>query len=286
MDRHEGKACDAVARRIEAREGGKRSDPRFPEKEKHPAPVDFTCRIANRLFALEHTLIEPFEDHIELVRKAQAHFDPIRERLAGALPQTEHFVLHLPVKAMLKLKGRELERIQAAIVDWASCVAPTLPIARRDNWIFDLTYQPIRGVPFEVALHRVTIGGPVGQLSVVHLVDRDIEEQRTSRIRAGCNKHLPKLAFWREKHDARSVLILEHCDIQFTDAELIYLALVKIEQEASDKPDEVYLLSSADDKRWPLYALRIEERGYYELSQSNECRTEIDPATLNDLTNR
>ena len=60
---NEGKACDAVIRRIEAREGCPRSDFSLPEKELHQAPVEAARRIGNRLFAFEHTRIEPFETH-------------------------------------------------------------------------------------------------------------------------------------------------------------------------------------------------------------------------------
>jgi hypothetical protein len=102
---NEGKACDAVVRRIEAREGSFRSDPRFPEAARHPAPVEFTCSIGGQLFAIEHTGIEPFEQHLKLEAKAKAHFEPIQKRLAEVLPRTEHFVSHVPAKAMLELKG-------------------------------------------------------------------------------------------------------------------------------------------------------------------------------------
>jgi hypothetical protein len=63
---HEGKACDAVIRRIEEREGGKRQNLRLPERERHLAPIELACEIAGRLFALEHTGIEPFAGHMRL----------------------------------------------------------------------------------------------------------------------------------------------------------------------------------------------------------------------------
>ena len=80
---NQGKACDAVIRRIEAREGHLRGDLSFPEREHHSAPIEVTRRIGERLFAFEHTRIEPFERQIELEAKANAHLKPIRERLVG-----------------------------------------------------------------------------------------------------------------------------------------------------------------------------------------------------------
>ena len=45
---NQGKACDAVIRRIKAREGCSRRDPCCPENENHAAPVDFSCLIGDR----------------------------------------------------------------------------------------------------------------------------------------------------------------------------------------------------------------------------------------------
>src|SRR5205807_6641842 len=140
-----GKACDAVIRLIEAREGSSRRDLSFPEKENHAAPVEFTCLIGDRRFAFEHTGIEPFEGLTELEAKEQVHFKPIRDRLVGRLPPTEHFVLHVPVKATLGSKRRELQREQDAIVAWVESVAPTLPIARFDRHVIDNRYCPFLG---------------------------------------------------------------------------------------------------------------------------------------------
>lgn len=58
---NEGRAGDAVIRRIEPREGCRReNDGRSPEWEGHAAPVEFACTIGGRLFAFEHTGLEPF----------------------------------------------------------------------------------------------------------------------------------------------------------------------------------------------------------------------------------
>jgi hypothetical protein len=68
---NQGKACDAVIRRIETREGHQRRDLAFPEREHHPAPIEVTCKIGERVYAFEHTRIEPFERQIELYGSAE-----------------------------------------------------------------------------------------------------------------------------------------------------------------------------------------------------------------------
>ena len=55
---HEGKACDAIIRHLEIREGAARTGLLFPEAERHQAPVEVVCTIGRHLFAVEHTGIE------------------------------------------------------------------------------------------------------------------------------------------------------------------------------------------------------------------------------------
>lgn len=95
---NEGKACDAVIRRIEAREGSSRYDVSLPEQERHPAPIEVACKIGERMFAFEHTRIEPFDGHIRLQAEAPAHFKPIEERLAGVFA-LDSLHLFVPAKA-------------------------------------------------------------------------------------------------------------------------------------------------------------------------------------------
>ena len=194
---NEGKACDAAIKLIESREGQIRSQLRFPEREHHVAPVELVCQIGERLFAFEHTSIEPFEQHVELEAKAPSHFRPIQDRLTGFLPAHEHFVLQIPAKATLSLRPREIRQMQDALVDWIKETAPTLPIVRIPGFVMPLRYSNVPGVPFEVFLTRSVRGGRAGQLSVTHLVERDLfDEGRISRVKRAYEAKRPKLAIW------------------------------------------------------------------------------------------
>ena len=82
---NEGKSCDAVIRVLEARAGLTRCDLISPEREGHRAPVEFSLKLGEQLFALEHTGVEPFAGHMRLDAEAPADFDPIK---AGA-PQVD-----------------------------------------------------------------------------------------------------------------------------------------------------------------------------------------------------
>src|SRR5665213_1074176 len=67
---NEGKAIDAVLRRIEARDHALRAnDGRSPDDLNDPDPlrrVDYVCTVGAVLYAFEHTGIEPFGNQIEL----------------------------------------------------------------------------------------------------------------------------------------------------------------------------------------------------------------------------
>jgi hypothetical protein len=77
MQFNEGKACDAVLRHLEAREGTARSKIRWPEEEHHAGPVELVCNLGSALYALEHTGIEPFEGLVQLNQEAERVFGPI-----------------------------------------------------------------------------------------------------------------------------------------------------------------------------------------------------------------
>ena len=54
-------------------------------QEGDAAPIELTRLFGGRLFAFEHTGIEPFERQIEL--EAKAHFQPLRTMFSGKIPQ-------------------------------------------------------------------------------------------------------------------------------------------------------------------------------------------------------
>jgi ribosomal protein L30 len=77
---NEGLACDAIIRHLESIEGAQRSDIQWPEKQNHASPVEVVFKIGAKLYALEHTGIEPFEGHVGMTAQANRLFEP-SERL-------------------------------------------------------------------------------------------------------------------------------------------------------------------------------------------------------------
>src|SRR5262249_18251929 len=106
MKFNEGKVLDALLYRLEKRDGIFRFDVTSPDREGHRFPVDLKCKVGDRLYAIEHTGIEPFENHIEGDVRAGQFFNPVKTALAGQLPLDSDFELHVPVHAASKISRR------------------------------------------------------------------------------------------------------------------------------------------------------------------------------------
>jgi hypothetical protein len=111
----------------------------------------------------------------------------------------------------------------------------------------------------------------------------NIEERRHKRIREACARKFPKLAAWKANAAARTILILEDNDIQLTNPQIVFETLAAVEREFADKPNEIYLVSTIVEDPWWVHALRIDDTSYYQLSEGEQCMTEISPAHLQDL---
>jgi hypothetical protein len=123
---NEGKACDAIIRHVEAREGQVRQSVRFPEKEGHPAPIELVCVVGQRSFAFEHTNVEPFDGQIELERRA--HFQSLRDMFSGTIPAGECYDLHVPAGATLDLKKPKIKSVMSTLGAWIRAEGPKLPL--------------------------------------------------------------------------------------------------------------------------------------------------------------
>src|SRR5260370_15720387 len=183
---HEGKACDAVLRYIEVRDATTRDAVRCPDREGHGGPVELTCLLNGRLFAFEHTGIEPFAGQIELGRHASAFFQPVEQALAATLPHTEFFHLHVPVDATRGLRPHNIPTVQRKIVEWVQAVAPTLPLDPRGRLVSPHKNVSVPGVPFPMSLYRTARLSPPGDpLIIYHGVSDDHEDARPDRLEQG-----------------------------------------------------------------------------------------------------
>lgn len=283
---NEGKVCDAIVRHLEVREGAIRADVQWPEAVHHVDPVELTWKLGDQLFALEHTGIEPFDDHMRLEAAAKQHFDPVREALKDVLPD-EIIELHVPAKAMLGLKKAQVAMIQAAIIAWVRQTAPTLRTRSYADYVGDVLWAKVEGVPFEIRLFRFeNLTRQKGWVQIVHCVVGDREQQRRDRLQRACDNKFPKLAAWRQKRGARTILVLEENDIQLTNYAIVARTYLPLALGRIDRPDETYLVSSCVEP-WNVWPILIGVRTLYDLATDDYVqRWEVSPMTLMSMTRR
>jgi hypothetical protein len=279
---NEGKVLDAVIRRIEARDGVSRAEMRDPEAEKHASPVDQVCTLNGVLHAFEHTEIEPFSDHIQNMKHNSELLDPVMDELAGFAKATECFQLLVPITASVGVARPDHDKVRVALLDWVRKTAPGIqpvPYASRHN---AQEVQP-PGVPFPVRLVRyepaMAMGGRFDYVLVAQGGDA---APRAARIERACGKKYGKLANWKQKEGARSIIVFEDNDMILSNEQLIADALATAEAARSDCPDEAYVVATYVQP-WYVTCLRRPGKTYYD---DGERFWEVDPESLKDLTGR
>jgi hypothetical protein len=282
---NEGKACDAIIRRLEKSANATRSGLRFPEQEGHAFPIEVAVTIGDQLVALEHTGIEPFRGHVEMEAKYAQLYKPIEDALKDALGKEAMFELIIPINAFKDKKKAEVQAIQKAIIDWVHATAPTVPKLVSKNYegtaVGPVT---IEGVPFTLSLHRFDPPVMPGRhFQIRHSVTNGAE-LRKERIKDAIDKKFPKLAGWKRDHQAKTVLVLEQNDIQLTAPDLVADAYVPLAKARDDRPDETYLVITCMTP-WFAWPILIGDKSYLELVRSGETEFEgIDPNELVSLT--
>src|SRR5262249_44850819 len=155
----------------------------------------------------------------------------------------EQIQLHVSVGAISGLTRGQVPGVQAALVSWIRDTASNLPVAPYGRYITPIRTVMPPGVPFPVSLHRLAAPPPMrGRFHVLHIAPHDLEGARRERIRRACDDKFPKLAVWKRDCCARTVLVLEDNDIQLTNDQRVYEALIRVEEGRADRPDEIYVV--------------------------------------------
>ena len=285
---NEGKALDAVLRFIEARDNAPReNDGRSPDDLNDPdeqRKVDYVCTVGQTLYAFEHTGIEPFPKQIELEVRNQELFGPIVERFDHR-PDREFWELIVPVDASAGLTGRNVGRVQDALIKWIDTNWARIPVVPRYE-----RYAPLwgsaAGVPFRFYLHRTTVAAsnsPLhGRFFLQPLPPANRQEQREARLKTVSERKFPKLAKWKRDSGARTILVLEEDDLWWTNHFLVADALIPAEAATPDAPDEVFMVSTGLDKSWWVVCLR----GPGRVAGERMPHCEFNPKELTKLTSR
>ncbi len=274
MQYNEGKACDAVLRHLEAREGAARSNMRWPEREHHAGPVELVCNIGSTLYALEHTGIEPFEGLVKLNNEAERVFGPIEAAISTVVPDGEIWELGLPALGLQGRPGREVRQAQEALIEYIKNAAPTLQMRLYADYRKAPPPVNVANVPFPITLFRFRseISSSVPgftRLMIRHNVagdKTDREAERKKRIERACSTNrFDKLAVWKNQSGARTVLILENPDIFITDPAAVADSFIAIAASRSNRPDEAYLFDTSSNGDWLLWPLQIGQQTYFDM---------------------
>jgi hypothetical protein len=291
---NEGKAIDAVLRRIEARDQVVRlPDGRSPDDLNDPDPlrrVDYVCTVGKMVHAFEHTGIEPFAGQIELEIHNERLFEPIVTRFSNRLDR-ELWEFHVPVEASAGLTGAHISHVREALIGWIETNATRVPLTLLyDRYANPHLGETVTGVPFPVSLHRGSLDSHhfppgsalCGQFMMKYYVAGDVERARMARLQKACGDKFPKLAAWK-RDGAKSVLVLEENDLSLTNHQRVADALVRAVVTMPDVADEIFLVSTFIPSKWWITCLRRAGKTYYD---DEERFHEIDPAMLSGLTRR
>jgi hypothetical protein len=284
---NEGKACDAIIRRLEEREKLARTGLRWPEQERHQFPVEVAFTLGDQLFALEHSGIEPFKGHVRMEAEAERLFVPITNALKDALGSEAHFDLYMPVNALQGRKQPELQAIQEAIIKWVKTTAPTVPKRPKPDYRGTAVGPTqVAGVPFTLSLWRYEPPViPGHHFEIRHIVE-NIEQLRGNRMKETVEKKFPKLAAWKNNENAKTILVLEQNDIQLTNPSSVADNFLPLALARADRPDETYLVASCLSP-WYVFPVLIGDKSYFDFAKGDDVGPwEFDQASLEALTKR
>jgi hypothetical protein len=279
---HEGMSLDAVLRRIEDRDGVQRAEVFDPEAAKITPPIDLACKFGDHQVALEHTGIEAFPGQIQLNKEAAKLVDPLLARFKSLAAGNECIQLLMAIDATSKLRTKDIPHVQKALGDWIEQTAPTLLPSRYPRHLLPIVEIAPPGVPFTVSLHRFVDCGAMGGKFWYVRHTGPIEEGRHERLSRARDKKFGKLAAWKERSGARTILILEDADISLTNEQLVADTFAQVEEGRNDLPDEIYVVTTFTTP-WYVTCLRRPGRTYYD---DGERYWPIEPGILADLTGR
>ena len=279
-----------MVRFIERRDSAQRHGVRSPDDDGDAAPVDLTCSVGERFFALEHTKVEPFENYDQANNHAIAFYEPIVGRLKGAVPSDAVFELCAPFEATfllgsLKAKKRKLvcDRIEAWVLD----TARTLPSG---DWNTPYQKANLPDVPFWVGLRRLPVKSEErqGTVSWCRATDRE-EDARAIRIARSYDDKLGEgsnLLHWKGHANARTVLVLESNDLPLSSSAGITETVLEVEKTVTDRPDEVFLVCTDHPNWWTVTCIREDDKSHFDWDDQYERILQVDPAELCALTKR
>jgi hypothetical protein len=288
---NERKACDAVVRCLEERAQLKRANARSPEDDRTGPPVEYAFDLGAAKYAIEHTIVEAFEDQIRTGVDFSAFIKPIEQALDQQLPHPGLYRLTFPIDPSRGLKPKTLAKVRAEIIEWVKIKAaelhaecPEQPArASRPRGHEGHRRETVAGI--DLLLHRET-GWWIpdqanGLLLPMRFAPKDYEKLRRERITKALNKKLPKLQA-QKMAGARSVLVLESGDLALSNHLVITEAAEEVLRGRADRPDEIWFVDTTIERHWTAVCL-IRDGVLLPDDDTDTRYRQFDPATLADV---
>lgn len=261
---NERKACIAVARVLQDLSRAILCNPRYPEKDGIGPPVEYVFDLAGRTYALEHTIIEAFDEQIRTDVDFEKFVAPINSALDYRMPRPGKYELVFPIDPCAGLKPRDIPNIQEAIIAWVRTKAielhaelPYKPTkTEKPRGYLSVRKETLPGLGFELRLSRETYWEMPniadGRLIVRRFAPQNHENLREQRLVTAFDRKCPKLAKWKAA-GAVSVLILETVDIALTNHMVVAEEVAKQVGIRTDLPDQIWLVDTVLENEWAVW---------------------------------
>lgn len=237
--------------------------------------MELRLKLGEQEYAIEHTIIEPFENNINAEITVSEIGKFLINDLAGQLLYPMYYVLQIPKEVCLPKRNVKRVRALKNLADWVKYSAgimferntgQSLPIDCHDISLSPYCFpeDSVKGKPpginCTVELLRWRNGTVIGRKPgfVQTLLDypKDLESLRSERIRRAFTDKFPKLAKCSAE-GARTVLILESQDVAHTRFDLIGNQLPALLAEQTYLPDEIFLVES-NSGLWWVYPMKYD----------------------------
>jgi hypothetical protein len=276
---NEGRCCDAVLTILERELGAQRETlswdtPRSPG-------VEVRARIGDTLYALEHTLIDPYPSKRDDDRQFMAVMGELESSLpgSGALRPDCTYEAWVDIHAFRGRRRSEIPGMREAIRAWIVAAAPRLA-PQRIYETLQLSASPPT-VPVRVLLKATLWPDRGNSLRIGRLVNAELEEQRRERIAAALQKKGPKLLA-EGRVGARTVLVLENDDVALSNPVDVGAAL-HAQLAASDLAvDDVYLVDTDRAVEWLIWRMKQGPRSWPGRFESPPS-WKVSPESLRDI---
>lgn len=247
------------------------------------ASVDVECYIGTRRVAIEHTLIEPYENKTLEDTVITGVLDLVVKEAAtkNLVPPMGTYFLMVKGGTATKIMKSEFQKVTKIVLDW---LPEAISKVGNLSGLQSVSRSPDAAIPFEVTIRRVSGAGP-GKMMAARSVPDDLEIGRKERVKRALDRKLPKLEACC-RNGAYAVLILEDQDIAISNHQLISGAVDNVLAGQRFSPDEIFLMNTyAGVSKWAIWVLRRGNQSISELvEQGQEILFEFEPSSLVDIT--